>query len=114
MIGNIINTALGLWLVSTAVLTPGALVGGRGALIEIVAGAVIAALAWSAKRSDYDGWHSRVHVTLAVLLAIVGVAGFAFAAPQLLVSWLVFWAGLLTAISSLWAFFYGRTKAAEA
>jgi hypothetical protein len=106
MIANVANTVLGLVLVYFAVLQPAAVEGGGNALWLALAGIVVVALAFLARRSDPGKWYSATNLVAgAWLIVLAALHAFSLAAP-LLSFWGVFWSGCIVAVVALWAALY--------
>lgn len=103
MIANVLNAILGLWLVYVAVLDPA---WNANSWKLVLAGAVVIALAFWARASDYRKWQSSVDVVLGVLLLVLAALHATGVAPPLLVFWGTFWPGVLVAVFALWAALY--------
>ncbi|MDE2150514.1 MAG: hypothetical protein KGJ55_11955 [Gammaproteobacteria bacterium] len=99
MIANLINTALGLVLVYSAILDPD-LFEGKAIRIGLCAAAVFALALW-ARRSDAYRWQSSADMLLAALL--LALALLQFRSPALLTFWGLFWIGILVSVLALWA-----------
>ena len=104
MTANLLNAALGLWLVYVAVLAPAWAAGNHWRLP--LAGALVVALALWARSSDRLKWHSTVNVVLGAALLGLAALHWENAAPPLLMFWGLFWPGVLVPIVALWAAFY--------
>ena len=68
--------------------------------------ALIAALAFWARRSDHSIWQSTATIIAAVALALLLIVSWLWVASSDLMFWGVLWAGLVCAIVSLWAALY--------
>jgi hypothetical protein len=104
MIANLLNCALGLWLVYVAVLDPAW--AGESYWRLPLAAVVLVGLALWARASDFRSWQSSVNRALGALLLVLAALHWQGAAPPLLMFWGVFWAGMLVAILALWAALY--------
>lgn len=105
MIANLLNCALGLWLVYSAVLHP-AWTGSTWSLP--IAGVLVILLALWARASDLRKWQSNCDVALGVVLLILALLHRLDVVTPLVMFWGVFWPGVLVAIIALWAALYRR------
>jgi hypothetical protein len=109
MIPNLINTAIGIWLVYAAVLNPAEL-GGR--LAVLISGVVVFALAIWAYQADYLKWPATTAGALGAGLALY--AGFQLSEPSGFVTfWVALFVGIAVAIVSLWSALYRHPSAPE-
>jgi hypothetical protein len=107
MIPNLFNTLLGLWLTYVAIFP--ASISGQPYRWLLAAAALIAALAFWARRSDYSTWQSTATIIAALALALLVTVGWLWASSPVLMFWGVLWAGLISATFSLWAALYRPT-----
>ncbi len=109
MIPNLINTAIGIWLVYAAVLNPSEL----GARMAVFAsGIVIFLLAIWAYQGDYLKWPSVTAALLGAAFAIY--AGVRLFGEQGLVTfWVALFIGIAIAIVSFWSVLYRQPSAPE-
>jgi hypothetical protein len=109
MIPNLINTAIGLWLVYAAVLNP-AEIGGRA--VVLACGVVVFGVAIWAYRADYLKWPSTTAGILGASLAVYaaveasGTSGF-------ITFWVGLFVGIAMAVVSLWSALYRQPSAPE-
>lgn len=108
MTANLLNAALGLWLVYVAVLAPAWAADNHWRLP--LAGALVVALALWARSSDRLKWHGTVNVVLGAALLALSALHWENAAPPLLMFWGLFWPGVLVPIVALWAALYGPAQ----
>lgn len=104
MIGDLLNTLVGLWLTYVAIFPHTAGLGqDRVALIAAVA---MIGLALWARRSGPAPWQSRIALATGALLAGLMIAHQFVNVSDVLIFWGVLWAGLVCATVSLWAALY--------
>lgn len=108
MIANLINTAMGLALVYSAILDPHLLVG-KPFRIAVCAVVVFVLALW-ARRTDAYRWQSNTNLFLAVLLLVLGLLQ--FRSLTLLTFWGLFWIGILVSVLALWAVLHRPTHVA--
>ncbi|MGH7813182.1 MAG: hypothetical protein ACREQI_04175 [Candidatus Binataceae bacterium] len=109
MIPNLINTAIGLWLVYAAVLNPAEI---GGAAVVVASGVVVFVVAIWAYQADYLKWPATTTGALGAGLAVY--AGFRLFEPSGFITfWIVLFAGVTIAIVSLWSAIYRRPGAPE-
>jgi len=106
MIANIANTVLGLILVYFAVLQPAAVEGGGSTLWLALAGVIVVALAFLARRSDPGKWYSATNFVAGAWLLVLAALHAFSVAPALVSFWGVFWSGCIVAVVALWAALY--------
>lgn len=106
MIANVANSVLGLVLVYFAVLRPAAVEAGGSALGLVLAGIVVVALAFVARRSDPGKWYSATNFVAGAWLVVLGALHAFSATPALVSFWGVFWSGCIVAVVALWAALY--------
>ena len=109
MIPNLINTAIGVWLVYAAVLNPTEL----GERFEIVAsGIVVLVLAIWAYQADYLKWPATTVGALGAGLSLY--AGIKLSEPSGIVTfWVALFVGIAVAVVSLWSALYRQPSAPE-
>jgi hypothetical protein len=103
MVASLVNTLLGLWLVSGAVLDP-SMVQTRTALMAISA-AVIAILGVWATLADYLKWPGIIAIVFGIGLFVFFATGSAAASPDI-TFWIAFWSGNTIGVVSLWSALY--------
>ncbi len=109
MIPNLINTAIGIWLVYAAVLNPAEL-GGR--LAVLASGIAVFAFAIWAYLVDYLKWPATTVSTLGAALALY--AGIKLSEPSGFVTfWVALFVGVAVAVVSLWSALYRQPSAPE-
>jgi hypothetical protein len=106
VIANLLTAALGIYLVHVAVLNHAMLGGTRGVIAGVIAAILVIALSLFARRSDYDPWHSKTVVTIAIAFLVFKLVQLGLIVPLIVDSWATFWFGLLAAFLALWAALY--------
>ena len=110
MIADLLNTLVGLWLTSAAIFPQAAATGSHR---PILAGAILTiVLALWARRSDVSPWQSNTAIAAGAILAIMTIVGELSHVSEVLMFWIVLWAGLVSATVSLWAALYRPAPAA--
>ena len=109
MIPNLINAAIGIWLVYAAVLNPGAI---AGRVAVLASGVVVFVLAIWAYQGDYLKWPATTAGVLGAGLAVY--AGLQLPEPSGFVTfWIALFAGITVAVVSLWSALYRQPSAPE-
>lgn len=109
MIPNLINTAIGIWLVCAAVLDPARI--GRSDIV-LASGVVVFVVAIWAYQADYLKWPATTAGALGAGLA--AYAGFQlFESSGLVTFWIALFIGITVAVVSLWSVLYRRPSASE-
>jgi hypothetical protein len=109
MIPNLINTAIGIWLVYAAVLNPSEI---AGRVSVMVSGVVVLALAIWAYRDDYLKWPALTTGVLGAAFAVY--AGFLPSDSSGFVTfWMALFLGIALAVVSLWSALYRQPSAPE-
>lgn len=109
MIPNLINTAIGIWLVYAAVLNPAEL-GGR--LAVLASGIAVLVLAIWAYQADYLKWPATTAGALGAGLAVY--AGIQLSESSGFVTfWIALFVGIAVAVASLWSALYRQPSAPE-
>ena len=103
MVASLVNTLLGLWLVSGAVLDP-SMVQTRTALMAISAAAIAILGVW-ATLADYLKWPGIIAIVLGIGLFVFFATGSATASPDI-TFWIAFWSGNTIGVVSLWSVLY--------
>jgi hypothetical protein len=109
MIPNLVNCAIGLWLVSEAVLLPETVSAARWPVL--LAGIAVAILGLSARRSDFLKWPGDTNIALGIALILMILLR-PWIASEVASFWLVFFAGCVVGIVSLWSALYRGEPAA--
>ncbi len=104
MIANMLNALLGIWLTYVAVLKP-AFANEPNWHLPAMAITVIV-LAAAARASEYLTWVSTTNILVGVVLLALAALRHVQMAPDLLMFWGVFWAGIFIAVLALWAALY--------
>jgi uncharacterized membrane protein HdeD (DUF308 family) len=109
MIPNLINTAIGIWLVYAAVLNPTEI---AGRVSVLVSGVVVLALAIWAYQDDYLKWPALTSGVLGAAFAVY--AGLLPSdSSDFVTFWIALFFGSALAVVSLWNALYRQPSAAE-
>jgi hypothetical protein len=109
MIPNLVNTAIGIWLVYAAVLNPGEI---AGRVSVLVSGVVVLVLAIWAYQDDYLKWPALTAGALGAAFAVY--AGLLPSDSSGFVTfWIALFLGSALAVVSLWSALYRQPSAPE-
>ncbi len=111
MIADLLNTLVGLWLTYVAIF-PNAAGMGRDRVVVFAAIAMIGLALW-ARRSSVRPWQSTITLATGALLAGLMIVHQLVHLSDVLMFWGILWAGLVSAIVSLWAALYQPPRHAE-
>lgn len=110
MVASLLNTLLGLFLVSAAVLDP-TTVQTRTVLMAASAAAV-ATLGVRATAVDYLKWPGVIALALGICLFVFFATGSAAESPEV-TFWIAFWSGNTIGVVSLWSVLYRGPSVSE-
>jgi hypothetical protein len=109
MIPNLVNTAIGIWLVYAGALDPAEM---AARPLVLASGVVIFALAIWAYQGDYLKWPATIAGVVGACLVMY--AGFRLSESSAFVSfWVAIFAGITVAVASLWSALYRRPSTPE-